>query len=832
MDKLQLTPKCYQALTLAKKYAQRFKSKYVTSDHILLGILDLDDSTACLVLEQSKLNVKYSKDRIYNILKENSAHLTDKVKLNEIGFSPKTSRIITSAGIQARKLQDDVIGTHHLMLGVLDDTTGLCAEVLKGLDIDINMLKSDIFNSLNIDREDELEELEPELHGTPPVNTPHSGGGNKLLNTYTTDITSLAKKGSLDPIIGREEEIDRICQILLRRQKNNPIIVGEPGVGKSAIVEHLAQLIVSGNVPTGLLDKRIVLIDLALMIAGAKYRGQFEERLKGVLAEIKKDKNIIAFIDEIHTVIGTGNAEGTLDACNIIKPALSRGQLTVIGTTTLKEYRLYIESDGALSRRFQRVMIEEPSEDEMIEILELIKHNYEEYHNVKYSKETVKSIVSLCGRYIVDKFFPDKAIDILDELGAKSRAKNLIREAFNEDLEDKINKCIATKARFIKSKEFEKAAEEKQKQDKLEREYENQFKAVESRDKKTTRITTNHVEKIISQHTGIPAERLDTKSFRKLKMFEGEIKKRVLGQDDAVRLVCNSVKRSRAGVTDENQPIGSFLFLGSTGVGKTHLTKSLAENLFGDRDKVVQLDMSEYMEGHTVSKLIGSPPGYIGYDEGGRLTEAIRTNPYSIVLFDEIEKAHPDVCNILLQILEEGRLTDSQGTEVNFKNTIIAMTSNIGADRLQGKTKMGFMGGDDYNSIKEAVMDEVKKTFRPELINRLDEIVVFNQLEKGNLIVIIDNLLKDVRYRLQQRKIYLKIDKDVKEFLIENGFDKKNGARPLKRSIKTHLETPLANFIIDNEIIQNKTIIINMEDDKVNFKLATNPTKKRTSNST
>jgi ATP-dependent Clp protease ATP-binding subunit ClpC len=834
MDKLQLTPKCYQALTLAKKYAQRFKSSYVTSDHIFLGILDLDGSTACLILEQTGLNLKTVKQQICKLLKDQSSHMTESVKLSDIGFSPKTSRIITSSGIHARKLQEDVIGTHHLILGILDEKDGLCIDIFDRLDVNVPEFKNKVYNILDIAREEDTDSLEPEFHGATSEVDSIPSGANKTLSTYTINITDLAKKGALDPIIGRDDEIDRMCQVLLRRRKNNPIIVGEPGVGKTAIVEHLAQLIVTGDVPSGLLNKKVILIDLALMIAGAKYRGQFEERLKGVLKEIKKDKDIIAFIDEIHTVIGTGNAEGALDACNIIKPALSRGELTVIGTTTLKEYRQYIESDGALSRRFQTIMVNEPELDEMIQILDLIKHNYEQYHNVKYSKETIRSIATLCDRYINDRFFPDKAIDVLDELGAKSRSRNLVREAFNEELEKKIDKCIDRKAMFIKSKEFEKAAIEKKKQDKLEVEYEQQFKAIESKSKKASRITTKNVEDLISQCTGIPAERLDTRSLRKLKTFEKEIKKNILGQDNAVRLVCNSIKRSRAGVSDENQPIGSFLFLGTTGVGKTHLAKSLAENLFGDRDNVIQLDMSEYMEGHTISKLIGSPPGYIGYDEGGILTEAVRTSPYSIILFDELEKAHQDIYNILLQILEEGRLTDSRGTEVNFKNTIIIMTSNIGANRLQGKTNMGFLGDNDSSSIESAVMDEVKKELRPELINRLDEIIVFNQLERSHLDIIVENLLKEVRSRLKQRKIYLKIDNDVKGFLIKNGVDKKNGARPLKRSLKKHLETTLADFIIENNIIQNKTIIVNMNSNNnaLEFKLAPDATKKRSSNST
>lgn len=816
MDKISLTPKCLQALTLGKKYAQQFNTTYVTSDHIFLGLLDIDASTAYIVLEAANLDISSLKKQVFDELNSRVDSTKEPVMLSNIGYSPKTSKIISTAGWYAQKLNEDIIGTHHLMLGLLEDNTGIFTELLEKAGVNIDLVRQAITgDSDGFDDE--------EYHG---VSDDSSASANTI-SQYCVDITDLARKGLLDPIIGREDEIKRINQILLRRQKNNPIIVGEPGTGKSAIVEHLAQLIVSGQVPEKLLGKRILMIDLALMIAGAKYRGQFEERLKQVLSEIKRDKNTIAFIDELHTVIGTGNTEGSLDACNIIKPALSRGEITIIGTTTLKEYRQYVESDGALSRRFQKVMIEEPSVNEMVEILNLIKYNYEEFHNVKYSKETVKTIVELCDRYITDRYFPDKAIDIMDELGASCRSVAIAEQAFDSELEEQINKCIDLKEKHVQNKEFELAAEVRNKQRELEKEYESQFKSYEKKYKRMIRLSPRDVEKIISDSTGIPAERLDVSSFKSLKSLEGQIKKDVLGQNAAVKLICNSIKRSRAGVADENQPIGSFLFLGSTGVGKTHLAKTLADHLFGDKDSVLQFDMSEYMEAHTISKLIGSPPGYIGYDEGGQLTDAVRNNPYSIILFDELEKAHPDIYNILLQILEEGHLTDSQGIEVNFKNTIIIMTSNIGAERLQGKTNMGFLGGDTYDDIKDAVLDEVRKILRPELINRLDEIAVFEQLEIKHLNIIVDNMLKEVRNRLRKRKIYLKVDDDVKSFLIENGFDKKNGARPLRRSIKRYLETPLADFIINNEIISNRSISATMKSDSIQFNTIDEPARKK-----
>ena len=707
----------------------------------------------------------------------------------------------------------------------------MAARVLKSLDVDVDRCRNEILSELdpNFASNEEAEASvvgggEPEEKGK-DVKTP-------ALKAFGRDLTELARNGEMDPVIGRAQEIRRVTQVLCRRTKNNPVLIGEAGVGKTAIVEGLAQQIASGMVPENLIDKKVVTLDLALMVAGTKYRGQFEERIKAVMDELRKSKNIIIFIDELHTIVGAGAAEGAMDASNIFKPALSRGELQCIGATTLAEYRKYIEKDSALDRRFQSVKVEAPSIEDTVKILKGIRPKYEDHHNVTYSDKSLESAAKLTERYVTGKFLPDKAIDAIDEAGARSRMESMKRPQEIEDLSEEIKEVCALKESAISDQNFEEAAEARDKEKKLRAKRERVLESwKKNREQNRLEVTEDDMLQVVADWTGIPLNRMESKETKKLMQLEADLRQHVVGQDFATEVVAKALRRSRADLKDPKRPIGSFMFLGPTGVGKSHLAKVLAERIFGEQDALIQIDMSEYMEKHAVSRMIGSPPGYVGHDEGGQLTEAIRRKPYSVILFDEIEKAHPDVAQILLQILEDGRLTDSLGRKVDFRNTILIMTSNVGAEILQRNTSLGFSVSDaeqDFEKVKGKIMDEAKKVFKPEFLNRLTEIVIFRQLLKEHMGSIVDLELEKVSQRLKERKLKLEVSDEAKEFLIEHGYDKKLGARPLRRAVEKYLEDNLAEALLSGNIRKGKQIqVLVHEDENIGLRFEQNKRKSK-----
>ena len=729
---------------------------------------------------------------------------------NIVDFTPRTKRVVESAFIEARKLGYNFIGTEHLLIGILREGDCVAAKILLDLNVNIPKLYNEIVKVIN----------EGEDYNSSDNSSNNSNGGKRrgsynqtpTLNQFGQDLTKKAEEGKLDPVIGRKQEIERVIEILSRRTKNNPCLIGEPGVGKTAAVEGLAQKIASGDVPEILKDKRVVTLDISGMVAGAKYRGDFEERIKKALNEVKKAGDVILFIDEIHTIVGAGAAEGAIDAANILKPLLARGEIQLVGATTLNEYRKFIEKDAALERRFSPVTVNEPSEKETIQILKGIRDKYEAHHNVKITDEAIEAAVKLSIRYVNDRFLPDKAIDLIDEASSKARLRTYTEPDSLKELQEKIEKTKNEKEEAVLNQKFEKAAElrdtEKALRDKFEKE---QNKWKNKNTKSIVTITEENIAEVIANWTGIPAKKITEDENEKLKNLEKELHKRVIGQNEAVEAVSKAIRRGRVGLKDPKRPIGSFLFLGPTGVGKTELSKALAEVLFGDENAMIRLDMSEFMEPHSVSKLIGAPPGYVGFDDGGQLTEKIRRKPYSVVLFDEIEKAHPDVMNMLLQILEDGRLTDSQGRTVNFKNTVIIMTSNLGARLITDRKQLGFANKEgeadskkEYEEIKKEVMAELKKELRPEFINRIDEIIVFHKLNDSDINQIIDIMLKEVVNRLKEQKYDVKFEPDVKEMIAKEGIDKNFGARPLRRTIQNLVEDKLAEEILDGKLVKGK----------------------------
>jgi len=722
-----------------------------------------------------------------------------------VPFTPRSKKALELAAEEARALGHNYIGTEHLLLGLIREGEGVASQVLLNLGLDLNRVRSEIMELLG--------------SATPGFGAqPQSKSKTPALDAFGRDLTALAREGKLDPVIGRKNEIERVIQILARRTKNNPVLLGEAGVGKTAIVEGLAQQIVMSNVPEVLIGKRIVALDLALMIAGTKYRGQFEERIKAVMDEIKRSRDVMIFIDELHMLVGAGAAEGAIDASNILKPALSRGEIQCIGATTPDEYRKYIEKDAALERRFQTIMVDPPSVEETVEILKGLRDKYERHHNVEYLDEAIVAAAKFSDRYISGRFLPDKAIDLLDESGSRARLATLIVPPNIKQLEVNVEELKKEKEIFIKNQDFEKAAslrdQERQARQKLDEE---KKKWQEERAKSRPKITEEDIATIVSKITGIPIVRLEQKESEKLLKIEEELRQRVVGQDEALAVIGRSVRRSRAGIKDPRRPIGSFIFLGPTGVGKTLLARALAEFMFGDENALLQLDMSEYMEKFNVSRLVGAPPGYVGYEEGGQLTEKIRRRPYAVILLDEIEKAHPDVFNILLQVLEDGRLTDSFGRKVDFRNCIIIMTSNVGAELLRKQGALGFkaQSGDmSYQQMKERLLEEVKKTFKPEFLNRIDDVIVFRPLEKSDLFRIIDIEIAEVQARLSDQKVILSLNQEAKEFLTEKGFDPVFGARPLKRTIQRYIEDPLAEEIIGSRIKEGSTVRIGKKKDR------------------
>ena len=816
------TPRAQQVLALARKEADRFNHNYVGTEHLLLGLIKLGQGVAVNVLQKMSMDLETVRMEV----EKQVGSGPETQSQGNIPYTPRVKKVLALAGKEAKALNHSYVGTEHILLGLLREGDGVAARVLKNLDVDIERTRNEILkeldpnfspNDLGVEDEDGIFE-EAEVSGGKDSKTP-------ALRAFGRDLTELATNSELDPVIGRVEEIERVVQILCRRTKNNPVLIGEAGVGKTAIIEGLAQEIAAGNVPELLRDKRVITLDLALMVAGTKYRGQFEERIKAVMDEIIRAKNVILFIDELHTIVGAGSAEGAMDASNIIKPALSRGELQCVGATTLNEYRKYIEKDAALERRFQTVKVDEPSVEDAIKILQGLQHKYELHHKARYSDDAIKSAVMLSERYLTGRFLPDKAIDIMDEAGAKARIGAMTRPPEFKQLEMAVEEIRKEKEEAIGDQEYEKAAalrdEEKKKKGELDEKLEEW--RVQS-EEKTIDVDEDDIMAVISKWTGVPLQRMEEAEAAKLLRMEEDLKDHVIGQDEAVTAISKALRRSRADLKDPRRPIGSFIFLGPTGVGKTFLARNLAEFMFGDPDALIQIDMSEYMEKFTSSRLIGSPPGYVGYEEGGQLSEAVRRRPYSVVLFDEIEKAHPDVMHLLLQILEEGTVTDSLGRKVDFRNTIIIMTSNVGAELIKKQTALGFGAMEnesaDYEGMKVKILEQSKKVFKPEFLNRLDDLIVFHMLEKKDLVKIVDLEISKVIDRLKSREISVKIDNKAKDFLIEDGYDPEYGARPMRRSVEKHLEDPLAEHLLRGDVKDGDFVGVTFDkkENKLKFK--------------
>ena len=811
------TPRAQQVLALARKEADRFNHNVIGTEHLLLGLIKLGQGVAVNVLQKLGLDL----DTVRLEVEKQVGTGPDQKMMGSIPYTPRVKKVLALAQKEAKALNHTYVGTEHILLGLLREGDGVAARVLKNLDVDIELTRKEV-----------LKELDPNFAAAdepiPGEAIPGKAAAEKkgevntpALKAFGRDLTEIARKGEMDPVIGRKSEIERVIQILCRRTKNNPVLLGEAGVGKTAIVEGLAQEIAAGNVPELLRDRRLITLDLALMVAGTKYRGQFEERIKAVMDEIRRSRNIILFIDELHTIVGAGSAEGTMDASNIIKPALSRGELQCIGATTLNEYRKYIEKDAALERRFQAVKVEAPSVAEAVLILKGLRPKYEEHHKAEFTDKAIEASVKLSDRYITDRFLPDKAIDVMDEAGARARIGTMTRPPEVKSLEAEIEEIKARKEKAIKDQDFEGAAsmrdKEKQAKEKLEALL-NEWRT--TREEKRVKVDEEDILQVVSKWTGIPLQRMEQGEMQRLLQVEAEMDKVVIGQREAVSALCKALRRSRADLKDPRRPIGTFALLGPTGVGKTLLAKTLAEQLFGDTKALIQLDMSEYMEKFNVSRLIGSPPGYVGYEEGGQLTEQVRRKPYSVVLFDEIEKAHPDVWNMLLQILEEGKLTDNVGRVVNFRNTIILMTSNVGSDTIRKQSTLGFSPITDessYEKMREKILDEAKKTFRPEFLNRLDDIIVFRALTKPDLVQILDLEITKVMQRLKAKNIMLQLDDKAREFLVSKGYDPLYGARPMRRAVERSLEDPLAEEILRGAFQEGEPIIVTAENDHLAF---------------
>jgi ATP-dependent Clp protease ATP-binding subunit ClpC len=806
------TPRAQQVLALARKEAERFNHNYVGTEHLLLGLIKLGEGVAVNVLQRMGLDL----ERVRMEVEKHVGPPPETKMIGNIPYTPRVKKVLALAAKEAQALHHSYVGTEHILLGLLREGEGVAARVLKSLEVDPARTRNEI-----------LKELDPSF--APPESEAESPQGDKkdvktpALRAFGRDLTELAKKGELDPVIGRKNEIERVIQILCRRTKNNPVLLGEAGVGKTAIIEGLAQETAAGNVPELLRDKRVITLDLALMVAGTKYRGQFEERIKAVMDEIRRSKNVILFIDELHTIVGAGSAEGALDASNIIKPALSRGELQCVGATTLNEYRKYIEKDAALERRFQTVKVEAPTVEEAVQILKGLRPKYETHHKAKLTDEALEAAVRLSDRYITGRFLPDKAIDVMDEAGARARINSMTRPPDVKELEKNIEAIRAEKEAAIKAQDYEKAAalrdSEHHTKDKLERIL-NGWR--EQRDEREVIVTGDDIMHIVSKWTGVPLSRMEDKEAQKLLKMEEELEQQVIGQDEAVIAISKALRRSRADLKDPRRPIGSFIFLGPTGVGKTFLARSLAEFMFGDADALIQIDMSEYMDKFTASRLIGSPPGYVGYEEGGQLSEAVRRRPYSVVLFDEIEKAHPDVMHLLLQILEEGKITDSLGQKIDFRNTIIIMTSNVGAELIKRQTALGFgaiAGHGSYEAMRDKILDETKRVFKPEFLNRLDDMIVFHQLERNDLIKIVDLEVAKVIERVRAKDINVHLDTTAVEFLIDKGYDPIYGARPMRRAVEKYLEDPLAEEFLRGNIKQGDTLEAHAAGEQLAFKV-------------
>ncbi len=799
----RFTERARQVVVLAQDEARALKHNYIGTEHILLGLLREEEGLAARVLESLDITVEEVRAQVARIVGQG-----DEVTTGQIPFTPRAKKVLELALREALSLGHNYIGTEHILLGLVRENEGVAARILLDFDADAEKIRNEIIRMLSGPGRRQ--------QGGAASGPPDKSKSSKLLDQFGRNLTKLAAEGKLDPVVGRQTEIERVMQILSRRTKNNPVLIGEPGVGKTAIVEGLASRISSNNVPELLKNKQIYTLDLAALVAGSKYRGEFEERLKKVMKEITQRGDIILFIDELHNLVGAGAAEGAIDAASILKPALARGELQTIGATTLDEYRKYLERDAALERRFQQVRVDEPSVDDTVQILRGLRDRYEAHHRCKITDEALHAAASLADRYIQDRHLPDKAIDLVDEAASRMRIKTMTAPPRYRELEEEIEKVRKDKEDAIENQEFEKAASLRDKERKLtqkKRELEESWR--ENEGEEQPEIAEEEIADIVSMWTGIPVFKLTEAETQKLIRMEDELHKRVIGQHEAIVAVSKSIRRARAGIKDPKRPTGSFIFLGPSGVGKTELARTLAEFLFGDEDALIQVDMSEYMEKHSVSRLVGSPPGYIGYDEGGQLTEAVRRKPYSVVLLDEIEKAHPDVFNILLQILEDGKLTDSQGRKVDFRNTIVIMTSNIGAASISKNQTLGFSIGDEsglsYDDMKDRVMGELKRVFRPELLNRIDEVIVFHKLAKEEIKTIIDLLLKRLREQMALHEASIELSEDAKEMLVDKGYDPAMGARPLRRAIQRHIEDPLADFVLGAELTPGSTIMVDRE---------------------
>jgi ATP-dependent Clp protease ATP-binding subunit ClpC len=809
----KFTQKAQEAMNHASGMAAMLGHGYIGSEHLLIGLIQAEDSLASTVL----LNNDVTDEKIINLVHQLIAPDTQVSVKEPAGYTPRVRRIIENASREAVRFHSDLVGTEHLLISIIKETDSVAARLLNTIGVSVKKLYVDTLVAMGEDANVYREDFQ---NGKPRNKDRRS---TQTLDAYSRDLTELARNHRLDPVIGRDEEIKRVIQILSRRTKNNPCLIGEPGVGKTAIAEGLASKIVQGDVPETIKDKRVLTLDLSGMVAGSKYRGEFEERIKRVISEVKAAGNILLFLDELHTIIGAGSAEGAIDASNILKPSLARGEIQLIGATTLEEYRKYIEKDAALERRFQPVKVEEPTEEEAVMILKGLRTKYEEHHNVTITDEAINAAVKLSKRYINDRFLPDKAIDLIDEASSKTRLNVYVMPDGIKKTEEEILKLEQEKEDAIKAEAYEEAGEIKKKQtkkkerlEKLKREWE------EEKTAEKLVVGEEEIADVVSMWTKIPVKKIAQAESEKLLQLEETLHSRVVGQSEAVTAIAKAIRRGRVGLKDPNRPIGSFLFLGPTGVGKTELSKALADAMFGSENALIRVDMSEFMEKHTVSKLIGSPPGYVGYDEGGQFSEKVRRNPYSVVLFDEVEKAHPDVFNVLLQVLDDGHITDSTGRVVDFKNTVIIMTSNAGAENIVSPKTLGFASVVDekqsHEDMKSKVMDEVKRIFKPEFINRIDEIMVFHTLNKEQIGEIVDIMMKNVNKRtLEQMKLSIELDEDAKNYIVDKGYDSKYGARPLRRAIQNEIEEPLAELILEGSVKPGNRVKVALKDGKPYF---------------
>jgi ATP-dependent Clp protease ATP-binding subunit ClpC len=823
----RFTDRARKVMQLANQEAQRFNHEYIGTEHILLGLVKEGSGVAANVLKNLDVDLRKIRLEVEKLVQSGPEMVT----IGKLPQTPRAKKVIEYSMEEARNLNHNYVGTEHILLGLLREQEGVAAQVLMNLGMKLEDVREEVLNLLGHGMEGS--EAGGERGGregtsggssTGESGAPGKGGKSKTpaLDSFGRDLTELARQGKLDPVIGRQREIERAIQILCRRSKNNPVLLGEAGVGKTAIVEGFAQRVINGEVPEILADKRIVVLDLAMMVAGTKYRGQFEERIKAVMNEVRRARNTILFIDELHTLVGAGGAEGAIDAANVLKPALSRGEIQCIGATTLDEYRKYIEKDNALARRFQEITVEPTSADETVEILKGLRERYEEHHRVKITDEAVQAAVEMSERYITARCLPDKAIDVIDEAGARIRLRSMSKPPDLKDIDEQVEKLNKDKEEAVANQDFEKAANLRDAADKLRKKKEQITRDWRDKSRETDGVVDEEViAEVVSKMTGIPLTRLSTEDSVRLMGMEAELHKRVVSQEQAVTAVAKAVRRSRSGLKDPKRPTGCFVFAGPTGVGKTLLAKALAECLFGDADALVQIDMSEYMEKHNVSRLVGAPPGYVGYEEGGQLTEKIRRRPYAVVLLDEIEKAHPDVFNMLLQVMEEGRLTDSFGRNIDFRNTILILTTNAGADAIKNESSFGFQRPDDdasYDSMKARVMDQIERVFRPEFLNRLDDTIIFRHLTKEDLKKVIDFELSKVRERLKERGFEVVLTDEAKEFIIAKGANLDYGARPLRRAIEQRVEDPLSEELLRGAFEGKDTIVITAikgDDDKV-----------------